>query len=84
MYLLTEGKVDIPSFQVSVGDEIGVREKNSSRQVATRNLEGSQYHPPAWVGKCRAPCKELFLDFQSLTNSIRASTYSWWSNSTSR
>ena len=37
-------KVDIPSYQVSAGDEIGVREKTSSRQVATRNLEGSQYH----------------------------------------
>ena len=48
--LVNGGKVDIPSFQVSVGDEIGVREKTSSRQVATRNLEGSQYHPsPAWV-----------------------------------
>lgn len=48
--LLNGGKVDIPSFQVSVGDEIGVREKTSSRQVATRNLEGSQYHPcPPWL-----------------------------------
>jgi len=43
-------KTDIPSFQVSEGDEIGVREKTSSRQVATRNLEGSQYHPaPPWL-----------------------------------
>jgi small subunit ribosomal protein S4 len=50
-HLLVNGKkVDIPSYQVSVGDEIGVREKTSSRQVATRNLEGSQYHPsPPWV-----------------------------------
>ena len=48
--LLNGGKVDIPSFQVSVGDEIGVREKTSSRQVATRNLEVSQYHPcPPWL-----------------------------------
>ena len=49
-HLLVNGKkVDIPSYQVSVGDEIGVREKTSSRQVATRNLEGSQYHPsPPW------------------------------------
>ena len=50
-HLLVNGKkVDIPSYQVSAGDEIGVREKTSSRQVATRNLEGSQYHNnPAWV-----------------------------------
>ena len=50
-HLLVNGKkVDIPSYQVSVGDEIGVREKTSSRQVATRNLEDSQYRTsPAWV-----------------------------------
>ena len=42
--------VDHPGSVVSVGDEIGVREKTSSRQLATRNLEGSQYHPaPPWV-----------------------------------
>ena len=39
-HILVNGiKVDIPSYQVSVGDEIGVREKTSSRQLATRNLE---------------------------------------------
>ena len=50
-HILVNGrKVDIPSFAVSVGDEIGVREKTSSRQLATRNLEGTQYHPsPPWV-----------------------------------
>jgi len=50
-HLLVNGKkVDIPSFVVSQGDVIGVREKTSSRQVATKNLEGSQYHPsPPWV-----------------------------------
>ena len=50
-HILVNGtKTDIPSFQVSVGDEIGVREKTSSRQLATRNLEGSQYHPsPPWL-----------------------------------
>jgi small subunit ribosomal protein S4 len=36
-------KVDIPSFQVSPGDQIEVREKASSRQLATQNLEDSQY-----------------------------------------
>ena len=45
-----EKKVDIPSYAVVAGDIIGVREKTSSRQVATKNLEGSQYHPaPPWV-----------------------------------
>ena len=34
-------KVDIPSFQVSEGDVIEVREKTSSRQLATRSLEES-------------------------------------------
>ena len=50
-HILVNGiKVDIASYHVSVGDEIGVREKTSSRQLATRNLEGSQYHPsPPWV-----------------------------------
>ena len=50
-HILVNGKkTDIPSFKVSVGDEIGVREKTSSRQLATRNLDGSQYHPaPAWL-----------------------------------
>lgn len=50
-HILVNGiKTDIPSFQVSSGDEIGVREKTSSRQLATRNLEGSQYHPsPPWL-----------------------------------
>ena len=50
-HLLINGqKVDIPSFQVSVGDDLTVREKTSSRQVATRNLDGSQYSPtPPWL-----------------------------------
>ena len=43
-------KVDIPSFQVASGDEIAVRGKSSSRQLATRNLEDKQYRtPPAWL-----------------------------------
>ena len=50
-HILVNGrKVDIPSFQVSAGDVLGVREKTSSRQLATRNLEDAQYRPtPAWV-----------------------------------
>ncbi len=48
--LLNGKKVDIPSYQVSVGDDLSVREKTSSRQVATRNLDGSQYHnTPSWL-----------------------------------
>lgn len=43
-------KVDVPSFQVTAGHVIGVREKTSSRQLATRNLEDAQYRPsPEWV-----------------------------------
>jgi len=50
-HVLVNGKkVDIASYAVASGDVIGVREKTSSRQVATKNLEGSQYHPtPPWV-----------------------------------
>ncbi len=50
-HILVNGKkVDIPSFQVSVGDDLTVREKTSSRQVATRNLDGSQYNnTPPWL-----------------------------------
>jgi len=48
--LINGRKVDIASYQVSVGDDISVREKTSSRQVATRNLDGSQYHnSPPWL-----------------------------------
>jgi len=50
-HLLVNGKkVDIASFQVLVGDDLTVREKTSSRQVATRNLDGSQYNnTPPWL-----------------------------------
>ena len=48
--LINGKKVDIPSYQVSVGEDLTVREKTSSRQVATRNLDGSQYHStPPWL-----------------------------------
>ena len=36
-------KVDIPSFEVKAGDVIEVRDRTSSRQLATRCLEDSQY-----------------------------------------
>lgn len=43
-------KVDIPSFQVKPGDEVEVRNATSSRQLATRNLEGSRSrNVPEWV-----------------------------------
>jgi len=43
-------KVDIPSYQVSIGDTIEVREKTSSRQLATRALEESTARVlPAWM-----------------------------------
>lgn len=43
-------KVDIPSYTCKAGDEIDVREKTSSRQLATRGLEENQYRTaPAWL-----------------------------------
>jgi len=45
-------KVDIPSFHCKSGDVVEVREKTSSRQVATRNLDDSQYRAaPAWLSQ---------------------------------
>lgn len=42
--------VDIPSFEVKPGDVIEVRERTSSRQLATQSLEDSQYRAaPAWM-----------------------------------
>lgn len=43
-------KTNIASFMVSEGDEIGVRERTSSRQLATQNIEGSQGRTvPEWL-----------------------------------
>jgi small subunit ribosomal protein S4 len=43
-------KVDIPSYQVNPGDEIEVRDRSSSRQLGTRNVEDNQYRPvPPWL-----------------------------------
>ena len=48
--LVNGNKVDIPSFILSEGDVITVRDKTSSRQLATRNFEDSQYRAvPAWL-----------------------------------
>ncbi len=43
-------KTDIPSFSVKEGDEIEVRERTSSRQLATRSMEESQARTvPEWL-----------------------------------
>ena len=45
-------KVDIPSYTVSAGDEIVVREGTSSRQMATRSLEDSRMRTvPNWISR---------------------------------
>ncbi len=44
-------KVDIPSYEVKPGDVIEVRDRTSSRQLATRCLDETQYRTvPAWLG----------------------------------
>jgi small subunit ribosomal protein S4 len=43
-------KVDIPSFSVSAGDNIEVKESTSSRQLATRALEDTRIRTvPLWL-----------------------------------
>ncbi|MDR2512346.1 MAG: 30S ribosomal protein S4 [Puniceicoccales bacterium] len=43
-------KVDIASYSVSPGDEIEVRDRTSSRQLATRGMEENQQRAvPAWL-----------------------------------
>ena len=43
-------KVDIPSFQVSPGDEVEVRNSTSSRQLATSNMEATRLrNVPDWM-----------------------------------
>ncbi|MGB0259346.1 MAG: S4 domain-containing protein, partial [Coraliomargarita sp.] len=43
-------KTDIASFSVSEGDEIEVRERTSSRQLATRGMEESTARTvPEWL-----------------------------------
>ena len=43
-------KVDIPSYACSVGDKIEIRNRTSSKQLATRGLEENQFRPvPAWI-----------------------------------
>ena len=47
---MTMHKVDIPSFCCSVGDKIEVRNRTSSKQLATRGVEENQTRPvPAWL-----------------------------------
>jgi small subunit ribosomal protein S4 len=43
-------KVDISSYTCKAGDTVEIREAPSSRQLATRGLEGNQFRsPPAWL-----------------------------------
>ena len=43
-------KVDVSSYTCAAGDVVEVRERASSRQIATRGLEGNQFRtPPAWL-----------------------------------
>ena len=43
-------KVDVPSFSVSPGDELEVRDRTSSKQLATRAIEEGQGRAaPAWL-----------------------------------
>ena len=43
-------KVDIPSYTTKPGDVIEIRQRPSSRQLATRGVEESQFRtPPAWL-----------------------------------
>ncbi|GAB1489922.1 30S ribosomal protein S4 [Opitutaceae bacterium] len=43
-------KVDIPSYNVQVGDEIEIRNSPTSRQIATRNLEENRArNVPGWL-----------------------------------
>lgn len=45
-------KVDVPSFAVSAGDTIEVRESTSSRQLATRSLEDTRVRTvPNWISR---------------------------------
>jgi len=50
-HIIVNGKkTDIPSFMVKEGDEIEVRERTSSRQLATRSMEESQARTvPEWL-----------------------------------
>lgn len=64
-HILCNGhKVDIASYEVKPGDIIEVRERTSSRQLATSNIEDSQYRTvPAWLaldaGSLRATANRL-------------------------
>ncbi len=43
-------KVDIPSYTCKPGDEVEVRDRTSSKQLATRGTEENQYRAvPAWL-----------------------------------
>lgn len=48
--LVNGSKVDIASYRCSAGDEISVRDRTSSRQLATRSIEETTGRPvPSWL-----------------------------------
>jgi len=42
-------KVDIPSYQVSPGDVIGVRDRETSKKLVKEALETMRTSPPSWL-----------------------------------
>lgn len=50
-HILVNGhKVDIPSYRCKSGDVVEIRGKNSSKQLATRALDGIEFRtPPLWL-----------------------------------
>lgn len=49
-FLVNGKKVNIPSFQVSVGDEITLREKSRKNEMITDNIEGAARRGiPSWL-----------------------------------
>ncbi|BCO09946.1 30S ribosomal protein S4 [Desulfolithobacter dissulfuricans] len=49
-FLVNGKKVNIPSFQVSVGDEISLREKSRKNEMITDNIEGAARRGiPSWL-----------------------------------
>ncbi len=42
-------KLDIPSYQVQVGDVIGVRDRDKSKKLVKEALESVPSSPPSWI-----------------------------------
>lgn len=55
-------KVDIPSYALKVNDVVEVKESNVSRQVATRNMEGSTSRGiPEWLSVSKEQFKGVLM-----------------------